>query len=710
MFGSNLFRRYLLSYLLAFMLPFAVIVGMAGFWISREAGRQFLQDQSMTLDFAARNLDESLYSAVIRASYVRQRLRHPVRLRNTDDTLALAEALGSFTVGNDSFSGLYYVDLPSRSFCFPGAAYELNTFREHYSFEPSLLFDESNLRAAWIPFTDRSDGSRRMALRVPVFFTHASGGASTRAVLLYLFKARDLLRPFDSLLAGDNVELAVSSGGSPLFTSRQTGEKTLLTAISDIRGDEPLRLGEETFLPLPSSYRGRMITARAYIREAAVWDKTFGSVRFMIDISLLSLGAGFIVLWFTTKRIFKPIRSLGEYVNSLGYAPNPAEDDASKAPRDEFARTRQALTSLERERSTLATDVRRARGENFLLNLFVSGELFAAGRVSEPEPDERLFILLTDDFDNEPDAAACRETLARYLPEQGFGRGRALLCRAPVRGKLLMVFRGSEEEFRLFKEGFPGRTFPPAVKCRSFAELPAGFQHLLYDVEEPDQVAADRTLAPFSELRRALLYDDTTAYIRTAREISGLIRQAEHEREAAFLYALFLHESIESLSRKSVDLQPRLRRLMLKYARAENSNRFHYQLAARAFVSELLSVLGRSEDEDGRPVIQREALLDYLQKNVLSENFSQKTMAAHFGVSESHLSHCYKDIFGMTLSETVMNMRLAEARRLLIETSDPVSRVAAQVGYGDASSFSRAFRRQEGMSPLQYRKERQRSS
>ncbi len=58
---------------------------------------------------------------------------------------------------------------------------------------------------------------------------------------------------------------------------------------------------------------------------------------------------------------------------------------------------------------------------------------------------------------------------------------------------------------------------------------------------------------------------------------------------------------------------------------------------------------------------------------------------------------------GLTYSELVDEVRFAEARRRLAEPGKRIKRVAAEVGFSEPASFTRAFRRWAGLSPREYR-------
>jgi AraC-like DNA-binding protein len=52
----------------------------------------------------------------------------------------------------------------------------------------------------------------------------------------------------------------------------------------------------------------------------------------------------------------------------------------------------------------------------------------------------------------------------------------------------------------------------------------------------------------------------------------------------------------------------------------------------------------------------------------------------------------------------IAERRLAEARRLLAQTDEPVEAVGRRSGFRDASYFSRRFRRAHGVTPAAWRR------
>ncbi len=74
------------------------------------------------------------------------------------------------------------------------------------------------------------------------------------------------------------------------------------------------------------------------------------------------------------------------------------------------------------------------------------------------------------------------------------------------------------------------------------------------------------------------------------------------------------------------------------------------------------------------------------------------------GLPERSFKRRFAQATGMTPLEYVHTLRLEEAKQMLEATELQVEAIANEVGYEDASFFSRLFRRQVGLTPAQYRK------
>lgn len=78
-------------------------------------------------------------------------------------------------------------------------------------------------------------------------------------------------------------------------------------------------------------------------------------------------------------------------------------------------------------------------------------------------------------------------------------------------------------------------------------------------------------------------------------------------------------------------------------------------------------------------------------------------LAARCNLSESRLSHLFRETMGLSPMQYQEQQRMARARELLVMTARPISAIAYACGYEDPLHFSRVFKRREGVSPRAYR-------
>lgn len=86
------------------------------------------------------------------------------------------------------------------------------------------------------------------------------------------------------------------------------------------------------------------------------------------------------------------------------------------------------------------------------------------------------------------------------------------------------------------------------------------------------------------------------------------------------------------------------------------------------------------------------------------EKWTVDSMAESFQLTRSRFSVLYKQVFGKAPGNEKRAFLNQKARSLLCETEKTVQQIAAECGYNECENFIRAFRKSNGMSPLQFRK------
>ena len=79
-------------------------------------------------------------------------------------------------------------------------------------------------------------------------------------------------------------------------------------------------------------------------------------------------------------------------------------------------------------------------------------------------------------------------------------------------------------------------------------------------------------------------------------------------------------------------------------------------------------------------------------------------MADAVRLSEDYLIHVFRKTTGFSVKDYVMRLRMAIARRLLLETGATVEAISDRLGFADVSNFSRSFRAVGGLPPGAFRR------
>lgn len=107
-----------------------------------------------------------------------------------------------------------------------------------------------------------------------------------------------------------------------------------------------------------------------------------------------------------------------------------------------------------------------------------------------------------------------------------------------------------------------------------------------------------------------------------------------------------------------------------------------------------------SEGREGKAAV--EAGLAYIFANL--NDRIRMSEAAHLALmSEPTFSKYFKRASGLTFSDTVKKLRIANACRLLATSELPVSAICIEVGYSNLANFNRQFLAEVGMTPREYR-------
>ena len=73
-------------------------------------------------------------------------------------------------------------------------------------------------------------------------------------------------------------------------------------------------------------------------------------------------------------------------------------------------------------------------------------------------------------------------------------------------------------------------------------------------------------------------------------------------------------------------------------------------------------------------------------------------------VSRRVLERRFREVFKKSVHDEIRHARVERVARMLLETNLSISQIAVHLGYPSDKHIARHFRREKGMTPLQYRR------
>jgi AraC family transcriptional regulator len=88
----------------------------------------------------------------------------------------------------------------------------------------------------------------------------------------------------------------------------------------------------------------------------------------------------------------------------------------------------------------------------------------------------------------------------------------------------------------------------------------------------------------------------------------------------------------------------------------------------------------------------------------LDDTIDLNTLSEIANLSPYHFHRVYHAVNGKTVANTVKRLRMSRAAADLIRTSLPIEKIAERAGYSTVQAFTRTFKSEFGMPPVQYKK------
>lgn len=144
---------------------------------------------------------------------------------------------------------------------------------------------------------------------------------------------------------------------------------------------------------------------------------------------------------------------------------------------------------------------------------------------------------------------------------------------------------------------------------------------------------------------------------------------------------------------------------------AELCSRFDLSAAAakkelfRDTLTELLTLATdpRSGEDSARHGYVISRAREYVAEHYNDPDISLISVAEHVNMSAAHFSTVFSQSMGQSFINYLTSVRVEKAKELLAHSDMKLSAIALEIGYNEPNYFSHVFRKQEGMTPKEYR-------
>ncbi|MBN2897176.1 MAG: response regulator [Clostridia bacterium] len=121
------------------------------------------------------------------------------------------------------------------------------------------------------------------------------------------------------------------------------------------------------------------------------------------------------------------------------------------------------------------------------------------------------------------------------------------------------------------------------------------------------------------------------------------------------------------------------------------------------FVSKIRSLIeqiNQERDQEMNSLIAK--AVDFIKENY-NQNITLDDVAKEINMSYHYFSKLFKTSTGKKFSDFIMDLRIEEAKRLLLNPEKSIKDICYEIGYNDPNYFSKIFRKVTGKAPTEFR-------
>lgn len=272
-----------------------------------------------------------------------------------------------------------------------------------------------------------------------------------------------------------------------------------------------------------------------------------------------------------------------------------------------------------------------------------------------------------------------------------------------------LLFKSNSDHFFCLKmEEMMGLQYPvPACKhsCHTLLFITSGFHEMKVGYEEYQTVSNEIIMVPAGQIFSIKdVNTKHTGYVCQFHPDILIGKYANREILNEFDFLKISGNPKITLTNDEVHaVTSVLNRLEKEYTENDTANLNIVQ----AYLIALFYEMNKNSVKTSKNISAAEVITGKF-KELIHENIKShhevKYYASELNITPNHLNKSVKAVTGKSAAVWIDETILLEAKYLLFQTTLSVSEIAIQVGHEDHSYFSRFFKKQEGITPIQYRK------